>query len=167
MSGMRIRVALPADSRDISELISGLSAKFIVGKFSPTGRAHLLSTMTPQAIEKYIQSGYRYHVAEAGGALVGIVAVKDNKHLYHLFVAEEYQRQGIAKKLWKLAMKESLEEKNTAEFTVNSSEYAQEVYKRLGFVALPGPRIKDGVTFYPMSLQVRQKGRNQERRKQE
>jgi len=156
---MRIRAALPADSKGISELISGLSAKFITGEFTSTGRAHLLSTMTPQAIKKYMQSGYRYHVAEIGGSLVGVVAVKDNKHLYHLFVAEEYQRQGIAKKLWQLAMEECLDNKSTGEFTVNSSEYARDVYKRLGFVARPGAQIKNGVVFFPMSLQAGEKGR--------
>jgi predicted N-acetyltransferase YhbS len=159
VSGMKIRVALPADSKGISELISGLSAKFITGGFSSTGRAHLLDTMTPQAIEKSIQSGYQYHVAEMDGSLVGVVAVKDNKHLYHLFVAEEYQRQGIAKKLWQLAMKECLNNGNTGEFTVNSSEYARDVYTRLGFVARPGAQIKNGVVFFPMSLQAGEKGR--------
>jgi len=160
---MRIRAAWPGDSKDISELISGLSDRFITDAFSPTGREHLLSTMTPQAIEKFIQTGYRYHIAEMNGSLVGVVAVRDNKHLYHLFVAEEYQRQGIAKKLWQLAMEECLANGNTEEFTVNSSEYAQDVYKRLGFVARPGPRVKEGVVFFPMSLQVGPKGRHQER----
>lgn len=156
---MRIRAALLTDSKIISELISGLSAKFITGKFSPAGRAHLLSTMTPQAIEKFIQSGYRYHVAEMDDRLVGVVAVKDGKHLYHLFVAEQYQRQGIAKKLWQLAMEECINNENTSEFTVNSSEYATDIYERLGFVARPGPRVKNGVVFFPMSLQVGQKDR--------
>ena len=155
---MRIRAALLTDSENISELVSGLSAKFITGEFSSAGRAHLLSTMTPQAIEKFIQSGYRYHVAEMDDKLVGVVAVKDNKHLYHLFVAEEYQRQGIAKKLWQLAMEECLNNENTGEFTVNSSEYAQKVYERLGFVARPGPRVKNGVIFFPMSLRAGKKG---------
>lgn len=153
---MRTRAAILTDSENISELISGLSAKFITGKFSSTGRAHLLSTMTPQAIENFIQSGYRYHVAEMDDKLVAVVAVKDDKHLYHLFVAEQYQRQGIAKKLWQLAMEECINNENTSEFTVNSSEYAQEVYERLGFVARSGPRVKEGVVFIPMSLQVGQ-----------
>ncbi len=153
---MRIRAALPADAKDISELISGLSVKFITEKFSSAGGAHLLSTMTSQAVEGYMQSGSRYHVAEMSGSIVGVVAVKDNKHLYHLFVAEQYQRQGIAGKLWNLAMEECLDNGNLGEFTVNSSEYAQRAYERLGFVAQPGPRIKNGVVFYPMRLQVDQ-----------
>ena len=153
---MRIRKALLSDAKDISELISSLSVKFIADTFSSYGREFLLGTMTPQAIKKYIQSGYRYHVAEVDGSLVGVVAVRDNKHLYHLFVAEEYQRQGIAKELWQLAMEECLNNGNAGEFTVNSSEYAQGVYRKLGFVAQPGPRIKNGVVFFPMSLHVGQ-----------
>lgn len=112
--------------------------------------------MTPAAIQKRIQNGYRYHVAEVEGRIVGVVAMRDDKHLYSLFVAENHQRQGIARELWEVAMEASLGNGNDGEFTVNSSEYAQEVYKRLGFVAQPGPRIKNGVVFYPMSLKMDQ-----------
>jgi len=119
--------------------------------------------MTPGAIREFIQNGYRYHLAELDSKLVGVVAVRDNKHLYSLFVAEEYQRQGIAKKLWRVAMEECLSNEGIEEFTVNSSDYAQEIYKRLGFKAKPGPHIKNGVVFYPMSLQVGQKDRYEER----
>lgn len=111
-----------------------------------------MDTMTPAAIQKLIQDGYRYHVAEVEDRVVGVVAMRDDRHLYSLFVAEEHQRQGIAKKLWEVAMEACLGNGNDGVFTVNSSEYAQEVYKRLGFVAEPGPRIKNGVVFYPMSI---------------
>lgn len=154
MSGVRIRAALPVDSEEISELISGLSKKFITGEFSSSGKDFLLGTMTSQSIEKNMQSGYQYHVAETGNRLIGVVAVKDNKHLYHLFVAESYQRQGIAKKLWKVAMEISVNKGNTSEFTVNSSAYARRVYKRLGFVEHAGLQVKNDVVFYPMKLTI-------------
>lgn len=115
--------------------------------------------MTPAAIQKLMQDGYRYHVAVVEDSVVGVIAMRDNRHLYSLFVAEEYQRQGIARKLWQVAKEACLGNGNDGEFTVNSSEYAQEVYKRLGFVAQPGPRIKNGVVFYPMSLRVDQEDR--------
>ena len=108
--------------------------------------------MTPDAITQYMQSEYSYHVAEIEGKLVGVVAVRNNNHLYHLFVAERYHHRGIAKKLWQLAMEECLRNGNTGEFTVNSSTYAQDVYKSLGFVAQSGPQEKNGVIFIPMKL---------------
>ena len=149
---MELRAATTKDSESISKLVCRLSAKYIAGEFSQQGETFLLESMTPAAIEKYIQSGYRYHVAEEEKQLVGVVAVKDNSHLYHLFVAQDYQRQGIATSLWQLAKQTCLEDGNPGEFTVNSSTYAQDVYKRLGFVAQSGPREKNGVIFIPMKL---------------
>lgn len=108
--------------------------------------------MTPGVIEECIQSVYMYHVAETGHGLVGVVGVKDNNHLYHLFVAEQYQHQGIARKLWRVAMQACLDKGNPGEFTVNSSSYARGVYKKLGFVEQSGPREKGGVVFFPMKL---------------
>jgi len=105
-------------------------------------------------ISRYMQTGYKYHVAEIGDLLAGVVAIRDNTHLYHLFVAEQFQHKGIAKELWRTAMKRSLREGNTGEFTVNSSANARGVYQRLGFVAVSGPQEKNGVVFYPMKLQV-------------
>lgn len=140
-------------------MVRVLSRRFITPGFSLRGEKFLLDTMTPAAIRELMQKGYRYHVAEIEGSIVGVVAVRDDKHLYSLFVAQEHQRQGIASKLWGVAMEACLRNGHTGEFTVNSSEYAQEVYKSLGFVAQEGPRIKNGVVFYPMSLQVDQQDR--------
>ena len=99
-----------------------------------------------------MQSGYRYHVAEKANSLAGVVAVKDNTHLYHLFVAEQYQRKGLAKKLWQVAMEECLSQGNEGEFTVNSSAYAIPVYEQFGFVTRSGPEAKGGVVYFPMKL---------------
>lgn len=152
MYGLRIRAAVPEDSEGASKLICELVEKFIARELSSQGRVYLLSTITADAISLNMQSGYRYHVAEVNGLLTGVIAVRDNSHLYHLFVAEQYHRKGIAKKLWQHAMNECLRDGNTGEFTVNSSAYALGVYKKLGFVAQSGPREKHGVVFYPMKL---------------
>lgn len=151
---MEIRPATLEDSENISKLICGLVDKFIADELSPQGREFLLSTMTPDSIAQYMQSEYRYHIAEIEGKLVGVVAVRNNDHLYHLFVAERYHHRGIAKKLWQLAMEECLRNGNKGEFTVNSSAYARGVYMRLGFVAQSGPQEKHDVIFFPMKLFV-------------
>lgn len=154
MYDLRIRAAVPEDSESICKLICGLVEKFIAREFSSQGTDFLLSTITADAISRNMRSGYRYHVAEVKGLLTGVVAVRDNFHLYHLFVAEQFHRKGIARKLWQFAMAECLREGNTGEFTVNSSAYALGVYKKLGFVAQRGPQEKNGVVFYPMKLIV-------------
>ena len=147
---MDIRKATPGDAERISKLVCELSAKYIVQEFTADGAEHLLASMNPDAIRKYIHSGFDYHIAETDQRLVGVVGVRDNSHLYHLFVAEKYQRQGIARKLWQIAMETCLASGNPGEFTVNSSANAVGVYERWGFVAQSGPVEKDGVVYVPM-----------------
>ena len=83
--------------------------------------------------------------------IAGIVGVRDNKHLYHLFVAEEYQGQGLAKELWSLAKKACLEAGNPGEFTVNSSRFALGMYKKFGFTESGPPENRQGVIYFPMT----------------
>ena len=147
-------MAEAGDSESISKLVWQLSTEFITNEFTPEGRETLFNSMTPVAITKFIQSGYRYHLAEVKSQLIGVVGVRDNSHLYHLFVAESYQRQGVATGLWQLAMQACLDEGNPGEFTVNSSNYAQKVYETLGFVAQSGSQDKNGVIFIPMRLTI-------------
>ncbi len=152
---MNIREATPGDVETISGLVCELSEKFISQELTADGAEHLLASMNPDAIKKYIDSGYKYHVAEINQQVVGVVGVKDNRHLFHLFVAEQYQRKGIARNLWKTAMETCLSNGNPGEFTVNSSKYALDVYVKLGFVAQSGPVVKNGVVFIPMKMRRR------------
>jgi ribosomal protein S18 acetylase RimI-like enzyme len=151
---LTIRPATPEDIESISQLLCELSERFITAEFSSEGKRALLETLTPDGIGKSMQSGFRYHVAEEKGQLAGVVGMKEDSHLYHLFVAESFQRRGIARKLWQCAMNECLERGNPGKFTVNSSIYAQGAYEKFGFVAISGPTDKGGVVFVPMKLIV-------------
>lgn len=151
---LEIRDATTEDAECISNLVCQLSEKYIANEFTSEGKETLLDSMTPAAIKKHMRSGFRYHVAEVENQLVGVVGFKDNKHLYHLFVDENYQRQGVASDLWQHAKQVCFDEGNPGEFTVNSSKYAMEVYKALGFVTQSGPMEKNGVIFIPMKLSI-------------
>ena len=150
----RIRATVAGDAENISKLICGLSEKYITGTLSLEGKRALLGSMSPAAIQKHLQSGYRYHVFETDGQLVGVVGVRDNSHLYHLFVADGYQRQGVASRLWKAAMGACVEQASPRVFTVNSSMNALGVYEKFGFVAMSERVEKNGVVFVPMKLTV-------------
>lgn len=150
----RIRQAVVGDAGSISRLICGLSEKYITGTLPVEGKRALLLSMSPEAIKEYLQSGYSYHVFEADGRLVGVVGVRDNNHLYHLFVADGYQRKGVASRLWKVAKSACVEQTGSGVFTVNSSMNAVGLYKKFGFVAVSEQVEKSGVVFVPMELTV-------------
>ena len=147
---LEIRRATIGDAQNISELICELSIIYICHEFTKEGADALLASMSPDAIRKYIEAGYQYHVAEISNRLIGVSGVKDNSHLYHLFVAEKYHRQGIARKLWQVSMESCISNRNPGEFTVNASIYALGAYEKLGFVAQSGPEEKHGVSYIPM-----------------
>lgn len=108
-----------------------------------------METITPKAIAGYIDSDrFDYLVAVENQAIIGVGAVKNVSHLYHLFVREAYQGQQIARQIWN-----RLSPKLTGSpVTVNSTPYAVPVYEKFGF-KVSGPKIeKDGIAFVPMAL---------------
>ena len=149
---MHVRRATIEDARAIGDLIRPLAEQYIVHEFSPEGAGNLLASLYAGAIGGYLASGYEYHVAEDDGVLVGVVGVRENIHLYHLFVADDYGGRGLARELWRVARDACREAGNVGEFTVNSSRFAVGMYRKFGFVQTGQPETRDGVTSIPMRL---------------
>ena len=78
--------------------------------------------------------------------IIGVIATKDSNHIALFFVDGNYHRKGIGKSLYNFIK----EANSTGYFTVNSSPYAHEVYKRLGFVDTNEKQNVNGLIFYPM-----------------
>ena len=150
MSNVGIRKAELDDANEIGKLICTLSKKFITHEFSSKARKQFLSSNDGRSVEQNMKAGFSYLVAMDSKQLVGVVGIKENSHMYHLFVAEQYQGMGLARRLWEKAMKECKCKGNRGTFTVNASNNSIGVYEKLGFVRV-GPMIeKDGVFFNPM-----------------
>ena len=149
---MKIREPTIEDAVAISELIRPLAETYIACEFSPDGAANLLASLEPAAIEGYLAGDFKYHVAEENGAIIGVVGVRGNSHLYHLFVADEFRGRGFARQLWHAARDSCCEAGDVAEFTVNSSRFAVEMYRKFGFVEAGPPETTNGVTSIPMKL---------------
>lgn len=151
MSSRHLRRALPRDAPDISALIRSLSAAFTIDP-SGLGAEAFLKSIEPAAIASYLVApNFAYFVAEVEGRIVGVVAIRDRTHLYHLFVAADQQRRGLASELWRHA-RAALDAPSDRLFTVNATPIAVPVYERFGFV-VAGPRVeKDSIAFIPMIL---------------
>lgn len=148
-----IRNARVDDAPAISALILSTAPLFV----STSGKSvapWFASSVTPAAIAGCIgDSRFNYLVALFGRVIAGVIAVRDTTHVHHLFVAPEFQRQGIAGQLWRRAESEAVAAGNNDGFFVRSSEYAVPVYERLGF-RMAGERTeKEGIVFVPMRLE--------------
>ena len=143
---MQFRPAAIEDAEAFSALIRRFSPDFTVSP-DGTGAEPFFESISAQAVAGYIADPrYRYHAAFDGADLAGFIAIRDGSHLFHLFVAPEFQRRGLATRLWQLATASGT---NKA-FTVNSTRFAVPVYERFGFVQSGPLAEKHGICFIPM-----------------
>ena len=147
-----LRPALVADAPAIVALIDDLMP-FLTLHPDGAGAEKFIAHCRLPAIENYLsQEKYQYQIAHLGGQLAGVVAMRDNTHLFHLFVPRALHRRGIALYLWQAARAASIARGNTTGFTVNSSVYALPFYESLGFVAT-APKVEaDGIAYVPMRM---------------
>jgi ribosomal protein S18 acetylase RimI-like enzyme len=152
---MNIRSANPDDSLSISLLIQSVAHYFTLHQ-EGIGAEDFLKTISPEAIEGYIKApNFLYLAGFIDGELAGVVAIRDNRHLYHLFIAPKFQRKSLAKKLWHEAMAESIERGNPGTFTVNSTPFAVPVYESFGFEVTGPKRETKGIAFVPMTFSLK------------
>ena len=156
---MSIRIAHAEDVKEIATLVRSLSHYYLPQKISSAQDSStkslsakslpswLLSTLTEEQFLQRINSAeYSNYVYCIDDEIVGYIAMKESSHLYHLFVSEAYQDNGIANRLWKHIGKNCSVEK----YTVRSSLYAVPVYKKWGFVETDSIKEKDGIRFQAM-----------------
>lgn len=149
-SGSAFRPAVPEDAAAISTLIMRFRAQLAI---DPTGASaeKFFASVSPEAQARYIRSDrYTYLIAEIDGRLAGVIAMRDGSHLFHLFVAPEHQRCGLARELWRRVLEAADPRTIAGGITVNSSLAAVAVYERLGFVRTAPPVREHGVAYVPM-----------------
>ena len=158
---MSIRIAHAEDVKEIATLVRSLSHYYLPQKISSAQDSStkslsakslpswLLSTLTEEQFLQRINSAeYSNYVYCIDDEIVGYIAMKESSHLYHLFVSEAHQGNGIANGLWKHICGKCSAEK----YSVRSSLYAVPVYKKWGFVETDIVREKDGIKFQAMAL---------------
>ncbi len=151
---MKIRRALDTDVEAVSRLIQSLSQPFFTFQ-DRRGAEAFLESISKHAITGFISApNFAYYVGEEEGEIAGVIAIRDNMHLYHLFVTPSQQRQRLGWQLWKHAKEGAVVAGNQGEFTVNSSINAVPVYKAFGFEATSEMKQANGVSFLPMKLKI-------------
>lgn len=147
---MTIRSATIVDAREIQQLVMSLSKYYLISRGVDIPQ-WLLDTLAVEKFEHRIQAdNYLNLVCEENGKLQGYISIKNNEHLFHLFVDETCQENGVARQLWEKASDIC----QADVYTVRSSVYAVPVYKRFGFKPVGELVARDGVGYQEMQLRV-------------
>lgn len=147
-----IRPAEAEDAAAISALILSLQPYLTIAP-DGSGAEEFLVSLSPDIIRRNLKDEkYCYQLAFDGDVLAGVVAVRDNTHLFSLYVASPWHGQGVGRRLWEVAREGALSRGNPGCFTVNSSAFAESMYRHLGFTATGPMAEMHGIRFIPMQL---------------
>ncbi|MTW11376.1 GNAT family N-acetyltransferase [Pseudoduganella eburnea] len=151
-----LRAGTAGDAAAISALILSLQP-YLTIEPDGSGAEEFLVSLSPDIIRRNLQDeNYRYQLAYDGDLLAGVVAVRDNAHLFSLYVGSAWHGQGLGKRLWQVARDAALARGNPGSFTVNSSSFAESMYRHLGFTATGPVAEMHGIRFIPMRLDLAQ-----------
>ena len=153
---MQLRSGATADAEAIAALIASFQSE-LTDRPDGAGAELYLASVSSEAERSYLDSDrYSYIVAERDGAMVGFISLRDANHIFHLFVARQHQRKGVARRLWREARAQTAKALGPRHFTVNSSLLAVPVYRAFGFEPAGEVASVHGISFLPMRLTARE-----------
>ena len=144
--------------KETLDVVKTVFDEFEAPTYSDIGIESFYKFASYENINKMLDKNIKILVAEYNKKIIGMIAYRDFSHIAMLFVLKKYHYNGIATSLV-LNMIDDCKEnnKNLEVITVNSSPYAVEFYKKMGFVKTENEKEEDGIKFVPMSKKIIQK----------
>ena len=140
-----VRRLAPEEIPAALELCWRVFLEFEAPEYSPEG----VATCHASLDDKERTRRLHFYGAFDGGQLVGVLCMRPPQHIGGFFVDAAYHRRGIGRRLFE-AMRQDYE---TQVFTVNSSPYAVEVYRHLGFAPTDTEQLTGGLRYTPMRFE--------------
>lgn len=139
-----------ADLPAAAALLRSLALEFILHDSAPEAVDMFISQHNEAGLRGFMRAGIQYYAAQDDGILAGFIAVRDNRHVFHMFVDRSRHGQGLASRLWRHARAQALARGNPGVFTVNASNYAVPMYEAMGFRRTAPTQTTHGIAFNPM-----------------
>jgi putative acetyltransferase len=150
---MEIRRVQDSEIKQALDVVLEVFMEFEAPDYPPEGVASFVKDVIENdSFKAGVKSGsFPMFVALVKEEIVGVMTMRKGTHIMLAFVKKQYHKQGIGKKLFEHILGE-LRAKGDSELTitVNSSPYAVEFYKKLGFVETDTEQEKNGIRFTPM-----------------
>lgn len=130
------------------ELVRQVFCCFEAPEYSREGIAEFQKTLENMDALRHMPFYGAFHEGE----LVGVLAMRKPQHISLFFVKEAWHRQGVGRLLFDAMRRDYAEQV----FTVNSSPYAVEIYRHLGFTPTDTEQLTNGIRYTPMRFEERE-----------
>ncbi len=152
MKNMDIEIAKINEVEEASILACNTYLEFNSKVDTKEGRENVLKFMSIDNMRiRYLLDDNLLLIAKENNKIIGIIEIIRKNHISSFFIDKDYIKKGIGKRLFEKA--HNILQNNV--YTVNSSIYAFEFYKKLGFIpTVENIKIEYGVHFYSMILYI-------------
>ncbi len=140
---MEIKKILKEEMKEALELVWKVFLEFEAPDYTEEGIALFKSSIDDR---EWINKRVFYGAYDEYNNLLGVIATFNTNHISLFFVDGKHHKLGIGRKLYDLV--ESLNKDEY--FTVNSSPYAHNIYKHIGFIDTDVEQNVCGLRFFPM-----------------
>lgn len=151
-----VRCAYHSDWDGAMKLAWDTFERFDAPDYSQEGIENFHKFVNDDMLRKMFVAGhYQLFVAVDGDRYVGLISLREKKHISLLFVDEDYHGNGVGSALIKYVAKYGKDEEGIDRLTVNAAPYAVGFYHKRGFRDLGPETVADGIRFTPMELKLR------------
>jgi GNAT superfamily N-acetyltransferase len=146
---MLIRELRHDEVEEALKLVWRVFEEFEAPEYSEQGVSEFKKFISFLEVEKRCQNGELMLGAFEADKLVGVLSVNVNRsHISLMFVDKKYHRRGVARAMFN----EAINQIKPEYLTVNSSPYAVEAYKKLGFMQTEEKKVSNGIIYVPMKF---------------
>jgi GNAT superfamily N-acetyltransferase len=145
----------PGDEAGVADLVWNVFLEFVAPVFEPEGIEEFRSYVRIDTMADRLKTGNFGLLAESEQGIVGVIEIRDHRHIALLFVDKACQRRGIATQLIHRSIEICRKHNpDIRTITVNASPNAVAAYRSVGFKATADLTVANGMRFVPMKLQL-------------
>ncbi len=153
LDSVEIGLMKPKEVDDIASLVRDTFWHCVASEFEKEGKEIFLTYAQAQELYQRSKQECWVLVARQQERPVGMIEVRDNRHISLFFVARDHQRHGIGRRLLTRAIKECwIHKPGQRVLDVHASSNAVAAYRSLGFRAVGTLRQENGMRYQPMQL---------------
>ncbi len=147
---MNIRKIENKDTQAVSTICMNAFLKSIAGTLTDEGVATFTKIAASDAFLKRIKEDNLILVAEHNHEIMGVIELKEGRHIAMLFIDPKQQRKGVGRKL----ILSVLAHARCPSVTVSASLSSIAAYKSVGFECKGEVGESAGLVYQPMEIEV-------------
>ncbi len=153
---MKVSAVVMSQYREAVEVAVKSFEHFDASDYSSFGKASFLAYASFWCFSLRQLKGHNsFCTNDQDGAINGMIELRDKSHITMLFVLPTSARQGCGSSLIAFAERfVKQQNKDCKKMTVNSSPFAFEFYKKMGYVQIKPLQDENGFLYIPMEKEL-------------